>query len=118
MRAGVASFWIGALALLGVVPSSSGQGILVPSAGPINSSMAGASTAAPVDFGSSYWNPAAISGLDRGEFLLGSALILPSIHLRTTLPAGSIGGLFPPTDRTGLSRSNSGVASNLATGAS
>ena len=92
-----------------------GQGLVIPTAGPINSSMAGASTAAPIDFGSSYWNPATISGLDRSEFLLGSALIIPSIHLRTTLPAGSIGP-FPAMNRSGISRSNGGVASNLATG--
>ena len=78
-------------------PGASGQGLVVPSAGPINSSMAGASTAAPVDFGSSYWNPAAISGLERQEFLLGSALVIPSIHLNTFLPADSVGGVFPPT---------------------
>ena len=45
-----------------VVSEVRAQGIIVPSAGPINSSMAGASTAAPVDFGASYWNPAILSG--------------------------------------------------------
>jgi long-chain fatty acid transport protein len=108
---------LGVLAWLAWSSMATGQGLVIPSAGPINSSMAGASTAAPIEFGSSYWNPATISGLDRQEFLLGSALILPSIHLQTTLPAGSIGGQFPTTDRSGLSRSDSGVASNLATGA-
>ncbi len=107
---------LGALACLAWTDRAVGQGIISPSAGPINSSMAGASVAAPIDFGASYWNPAAISGLERPEFLLGSALILPSIHLQTVLPADSIAGLYPPTDRSGLSRSNSGVASNLATG--
>jgi long-chain fatty acid transport protein len=116
MRAGVASFWIGALSLLGVIPSSQGQGIIVPSAGPINSAMAGASTAAPVDFGGSYWNPAILSGLDNQEVLIGSALALPSIHLQSSLPAGSVGGLFPPTNRFGEARSDSGVAAGLATG--
>src|SRR5947208_13182490 len=106
MRAGVASLWIGTLALLGVAPSSYGQGIIVPSAGPINSAMAGASTAAPVDFGASYWNPAILSGLEDQEFLLGSALVLPSIHLQSTLPAGAVGGLFPPTNRFGTARSD------------
>ena len=100
----------------GACPATSrGQGLISPMAGPINSSMAGASTAAPIDFGSSYWNPATISGLDRQEFLLGSSLIFPSIHLTTSLPAGSF-GQFPQTGRYGVSRSNSGVASNLATG--
>jgi long-chain fatty acid transport protein len=108
--------WIGTLALLGAVPSSQAQGIIVPSAGPINSAMAGASTAAPVDFGGSYWNPAILSGLEDQEFLLGSALVLPSIHLQSSVPAGSIGGLFPPTNRFGEARSDSGVASGLATG--
>jgi long-chain fatty acid transport protein len=95
---------------------SSAQGLIIPTAGPINSAMAGASVAAPVDFGASYWNPATISGLDRSEALVGSALILPSIHFKSDLPAGSVGGLLPTSDRSGISRSNSGVASNLATG--
>jgi long-chain fatty acid transport protein len=109
---------LGVLVCLVWSSRATGQGLVVPTAGPINSSMAGASVAAPIEFGSSYWNPATISGLDRSEFLLGSALIIPSIHLQTTLPANSIGGQFPTTDRSGVSRSNSGVASNLATGTS
>jgi len=80
--------------------------------------MAGASVAAPVDFGGSYWNPAIISGLPRNEFLLGSQLIIPSIHMAASLPAGAIGGVFPPTNRYGVARSDSGVATNLATGVS
>jgi long-chain fatty acid transport protein len=103
-------------ALLAAISSAHGQGIMVPSAGPINSSMAGASTAAPVDFGGSYWNPAIISGLDSQEFLLGSALALPSIHLQSGLPADSIGGVYPQTGRYGESRSDSGVSAGLATG--
>jgi long-chain fatty acid transport protein len=64
MRAGVASVLAACALVPGLMPSTYGQGIIVPSAGPINSSMAGASTAAPVDFGGSYWNPAILSGLD------------------------------------------------------
>jgi long-chain fatty acid transport protein len=78
--------------------------------------MAGASTAAPVDFGSTYWNIANLSGLESQEFLLGSELIIPSTHLTTELPAGAIGGVFPPQGRYGVARSNSGVVPNLATG--
>ena len=66
----------------------SGQGIFIPSAGPINSAMAGASVAAPIEFGSSYWNPANISGLSSQEFLLGSALLFPDINLRVNDPGG------------------------------
>ncbi len=116
MRAGIAGFWIGALALLGVSAPAHAQGIIVPSAGPINSAMAGASTAAPVDFGGSYWNPAILSGLDSQEVLVGSALALPSIHMQSSLPEGAVGGLFPPTNRFGEARSDSGVAAGLATG--
>jgi long-chain fatty acid transport protein len=89
---------------------ASAQGLIAPSAGPINSSMAGASTAAPTDVGASYWNPATISGLDRNEVLIGSGLIFPSIHLETGLRAGAVGGVFPPTSRFGLARSDSGVS--------
>ncbi len=94
----------------------SAQGLIAPSAGPINSAMAGASTAAPIEFGSSYWNPANISGLSSQEFLLGSSLIFPEINFQSTIPAQSVLGQFPATTRTGTSRSSSGVGSNLATG--
>ena len=99
-----------------VVPSASAQGLISPGAGPINRAMAGASTAAPVDFGSTYWNPANLSGLDRPEFLLGSELIIPSTHLTTTLPRGTVGGVFPSENRYGVARSDSGVIPNLAAG--
>ena len=38
------------------------------------------------------------------------------MHLQSSLAAGSVGGLFPPTNRFGEARSNSGVAPGLATG--
>src|SRR4029077_17193541 len=106
MRVRTTGFRLALVVLLAIVPSSHGQGVIVPSAGPINSAMAGASTAAPVDFGASYWNPAILSGLENQEFLLGSALVLPSIHLQSSLAAGSVGGVFPPTNRFGESRSD------------
>jgi long-chain fatty acid transport protein len=106
------------LAIACCAHSAMGQGLIAPSAGPINSSMAGASVAAPVDFGGSYWNPAIISGLSSQEYLLGSALILPDISLQSTIQARSILGLFPTTTRSGTAQSSSGVGSNLATGVS
>lgn len=90
--------------------SASGQGLIFPSAGPINASMAGASTAAPVDVGGSYWNPAIISALPRNEFLVGAGLLLPSSHLDTQIPAGAVQGIFPPNNRFGVARSDSGVS--------
>ncbi len=98
------------------VGSALAQGIIAPSAGPINSSMAGASVAAPIELGGSYWNPAIISGLSSQEYLLGSALILPDIQFQSTLPARSILGLFPATTRSGTVQNSGGVPSNLATG--
>ncbi|HEY2158833.1 MAG TPA: outer membrane protein transport protein, partial [Isosphaeraceae bacterium] len=89
--------------------TSSAQGIFFPGAGPINTSMAGASTAAPVDVGASYWNPATISGLDRSEFMIGSGLVIPSIHLSTFLPADSLSSTLPSSPLSGQARSNSGA---------
>jgi long-chain fatty acid transport protein len=106
-----------ALTCLGVWASAANaQGIIVPTAGPINSAMAGASTAAPIELGGSYWNPAIISGLSTQEFLLGSAVVIPQIGLNSTIPAGSVAGQFPTMTRTGTASSSSGVLSNLATG--
>src|SRR4051812_12959449 len=106
-----------AIAVVAICSSSArAQGLVSPGAGPINRAMAGASTAAPVDFGSSYWNPANLSGLERPEFLLGSELIIPSTHLTTSLPAGAVNGVLPLQGRYGVARSDSGVVPNLATG--
>jgi long-chain fatty acid transport protein len=93
-----------------------GQGLISPSAGPINSAMAGASVAAPIEFGGSYWNPAIISGLSSQEILLGSGLIFPDISLQSTIPANSILGKFPTMTRSGTAQSSSGVPTNLAAG--
>jgi long-chain fatty acid transport protein len=106
----------GVLILFASAVAAPAQGLIAPGAGPINRAMAGASTAAPVDFGSTYWNPANLSGLERNEFLLGSELIIPSTHLTTTLPRGAVNGVFPPENRYGVARSDSGVVPNLATG--
>jgi long-chain fatty acid transport protein len=108
---------VASLVVLGLAATAPAQGLIAPGAGPINRAMGGASTAAPVDFGSTYWNPANLSGLDRQEFLIGSELLIPSTHLTTSLPARSIGGIFPAQGRYGVSRSDSGVVPNLATGA-
>jgi long-chain fatty acid transport protein len=106
------------LVLLAIGGAARAQGVVAAGAGPINRSMAGASTAAAVDLGSSYWNPATLGFLERDEMLIGSELILPSIHYTGQLRAGAIGGALPPEGRYGTSRSDSGVPTNLAVGAS
>lgn len=99
-------------------PTVIGQGVVAPGVGPINRAMAGASTAAAVDLGSSYWNPATLSFLERNEVLIGSELIIPDISYSATLPAGSINGVLPTETRSGTTQSDSGVATNLAVGTS
>ncbi len=57
--------------------SAFAQGLIVSSAGPVNRSMGGAATAAPIDaLGAIYWNPATISGLERSETSFGLDLLL------------------------------------------
>ncbi len=94
------------------------QGLVLPGAGPVNRAMGGASTALPIEIGGSYWNPALIGTFDRNQALLGSELMIPSTHIQTSLPAGAINGTFPPQNRYGQVRSDSGVTPNLATGLS
>ena len=61
-------FLIAALAVLTAATTSFAQGIIAPTAGPINSSMAGASVAAPVDLGGSYSTLALVLQLSRLDF--------------------------------------------------
>jgi long-chain fatty acid transport protein len=90
--------------------SAMGQGIALPAAGPVNQSMGGASTAAPIDaMGALYWNPATISGLECSEMGFGLGLMLPTTHVASSLPAGSIVPGFPPVTLQGSTRSNAGV---------
>lgn len=112
LRSGVGA----AVLFLLVAPLAPGQGLVNPGAGPINRAMAGASTAAPVDFGSTYWNPANLSGLERPEFLIGSELLIPSTHLTTFAPAGVLNGTTPSRAGYGVARSDSGVVPNIAAG--
>jgi len=54
-----------------------GQGILLTGIGPVNRSMGGASTAAPIDsMGALHWNPATISGLRCNEISFSAEVML------------------------------------------
>jgi long-chain fatty acid transport protein len=91
--------------------SAGAQGIILPGAGAMHRSMAGVSTATGVDaLGSLYWNPAAISLLPRSEVVIGGELLIPDIHLGSTVPAGAFGPLGPAVTQTGLTRSDNGVS--------
>ncbi len=67
------------------------QGLIVSAAGPVNRSMGGASTAAPLDaLGAIYWNPATISGLAKSQTDFGLDLLIAN-H-RITSSAGAVSG--------------------------
>lgn len=80
----------GGLLLLLVLgfPASSvwAQGLYVSTAGPVNRSLGGASTAAPVDaLGALYWNPATISGLQGSELAFSSDLLFTNHELSSSV---------------------------------
>ncbi len=69
-----------------------GQGALMSSFGPVNASMGGASTAAPIEAMSALgWNPAAISGLPNSELSVGLGLLLSDPVLESSIPGWSSG---------------------------
>jgi long-chain fatty acid transport protein len=103
-------YWM-ALLGLAICPSVSlGQGAVFPGAGPINRSMGGASTAAPIDAaGALYWNPASITGLDKSEMSFGTEFLYGVLRMSSTLPADSFGPGIPATTLAGETRSDSGI---------
>ncbi len=61
------------------------QGLIVSAAGPVNRSMGGASTAAPLDaIGAIYWNPATITQLPSNEIGLGLDLLFANQEVRSS----------------------------------
>jgi long-chain fatty acid transport protein len=111
MRSTIVKLCLTATLVFGLATASAiGQGIALPAAGPINQSMGGASTAAPIDaMGALYWNPASISGLQCSEMGFGLGLLLPTTHLASSLAPNSLGPGFPPVPLQGSNRSNAGV---------
>ena len=77
--------------------------------GPINRSMGGAATAAPLDtLGAFQWNPATISALPNSADF-GVELLFPHSQLASTINAGSLGPGFPAAKLSGSNRSMSAV---------
>ena len=61
------------------------QGLIVSAAGPVNRSMGGASTAAPIDaIGAIYWNPATITQLPSNEMGMGLDLLFADQEIRSS----------------------------------
>lgn len=82
------------------------QGIAVTGVGPVNRSMGGAGTAAPLEaIGALHWNPASISALPTSEVSFGMELLFPDVELTS-----SVGGFA------GTTSGESGVAPIPAVG--
>ncbi len=78
------------VALCGAGTAFGQAGVLLTGQGAINRSMAGASTAAPIDAsGALYWNPAGISGLNRSEMEFGLEGLYPQTQVSSTVDAGA-----------------------------
>ncbi|QDT13390.1 OmpP1/FadL family transporter [Stieleria marina] len=61
------------------------QGIIISAGGPVHRSMGGASTAAPTSaIGALYWNPATISGMEKGELEVGLDLLSTDHQVQST----------------------------------
>lgn len=80
---------------------ASAQGIYISAAGPVNRSMGGASTAAPIDpLGAMYWNPATISGMQNSGLEMGMDLLYSNQTLSSSVgpfsgTTKSENGFFP-----------------------
>lgn len=93
-----------------VVPAPAQIGPIFTAAGPVNRSMAGASTAAPLDAsGAMYWNPATISGLPGSSIDFGVELLYPQTRLASFIPASAFGPGIPPVGFGGSDRGDNGV---------
>ncbi len=97
-------------AAVAAMPASAQQGLVLSGVGPVNRSMGGASTAAPIDAsGALHWNPAAIDGLEASEMEFGLELAYPQARLASQVAPGTLAPGFPPFLLTGSERSESGV---------
>ena len=100
----------GALIGLSATPAKAQFGPVMSAAGPINRSMGGASTAAPLSAnGALMWNPATLSGLKQNELDIGAELIFPHASLSSGIQAGALGPAGPPIDLGGKTRSEDSV---------
>jgi len=90
--------------LLGVAadPAAAQFGPVLSGTGPINRSMGGASTAAPLSAsGALLWNPATLSGLEGSQIDVGAELLFPHANLSSSVPANIFGPGVPPVDLSG-----------------
>jgi long-chain fatty acid transport protein len=85
-------------------------GPLIAGAGPVNRSMGGAATAAPISAGGALmWNAATLSGLEGSQLDVGAELLFPHSTLSSSVPANTFGPGVPPIDLSGQTRSDDSV---------
>jgi long-chain fatty acid transport protein len=98
------------LSLAGMVGTASGAGLYLPGIGPINQSMGGAATAAPLDAaGAMNWNSATISGIRSSEMMFGFGMVLPTTDVTSSVPANTFGAGVPPVNLAGATGSEPGI---------
>lgn len=96
--------------LIGVTGGVSAQGLVLPSVGPVNRSMAGASVAAPLDAtGALYWNPATLSGLPSSEMDIGVELLYSRSRVSSAVAPNTFGPGIPPVGLAGSTNADNGV---------
>jgi long-chain fatty acid transport protein len=98
-------------ALWAAAPAPAQTGHVLNAAGPVNNSMAGASTALPLDAsGALYWNPATLDGLPGPEADFGFETILSWARLSSSYAAGAFGPAGPPVPLSGTSGETGAVS--------
>jgi len=84
-------------------------GPMMTAAGPINRSIAGASTALPLDtLGAFLWNPATLTGLPNSADI-GLEVFMPYASLSSSVDANAFGPGMPPKTVAGRTASESGA---------
>src|SRR3954470_24234744 len=102
---------IASTALLGpfAVPARAQYGLAIGGVGPINFSMGGAATAAPIDSaGALYWNPATITGV-KNEMEFGIGFLTPRTTISSRVNQGAFGFGQPTSTLSGNTGGNNGV---------
>jgi long-chain fatty acid transport protein len=91
-------------------PAAAQFGPVLSATGPINRSMGGASTGAPLSAsGALLWNPATLSGLEGSQIDVGAELLFPHATMSSSVPANTFGPGVPPVDLSGSTSSSDGV---------
>ncbi|MFM9961340.1 MAG: OmpP1/FadL family transporter [Planctomycetaceae bacterium] len=96
---GIVSLLAGLVLGLSATPVAAQYGPVISGAGPINRSMGGAATAAPLSAsGALFWNPATLAGLNRSELDVGAEMLFPQTTLFSRASANAFGAGSPPVD--------------------